>query len=236
MEPSTERAVSKPLVYRKERKYALTDTDLGWVETVVRSHPSMFFRPFPARYINNIYFDTPSYGNYNDNQVGSPLRHKFRIRWYGEQFGLIEKPVLEIKIKKGCSGAKRHFSLTPILLEKGISKTDLKTVFAKSDLPLEIQESLKFLEPTLLNRYFRKYYLSANRKFRVTLDTQLRYTRISSHQNYFLRIAKNDSDVVMEMKYDVEDDQAAGRVSSGFPFRLTKNSKYVNGVDHLDLW
>jgi hypothetical protein len=101
---------------------------------------------------------------------------------------------------------------------------------------LEIQESLKFLEPTLLNRYFRKYYLSANRKFRVTLDTQLRYTRISSHQNYFLRIAKNDSDVVMEMKYDVEDDQAAGSVSSGFPFRLTKNSKYVNGVDHLDLW
>ena len=55
MEPSTERAVSKPLVYRKERKYALANTDLGWVETIVRSHPSMFCRPFPARYINNIY-------------------------------------------------------------------------------------------------------------------------------------------------------------------------------------
>ncbi|MFT6321967.1 MAG: hypothetical protein ACJAT4_002902 [Granulosicoccus sp.] len=51
-----------------------------------------------------------------------------------------------------------------------------------------------------------------------------------------MRIAKNDTDVVMEMKYDVDDDQEAGKVSSAFPFRLTKNSKYVNGVDHLDLW
>ena len=236
MEQSTERAVSKPLIYRKERKFAISNMDVGIVESIVRSHQAMFFRPFPARFINNIYFDTASYGNYNDNQLGSPLRHKFRIRWYGDQFGKTENPVLEIKIKKGSAGAKRHFKLIPFLLEKGISKNDLKEVFAKSDLPLEIQESLKFLEPTLLNRYFRKYYLSANRKFRVTLDTKLQYTRISAHQNYFMRIAKNDSDVVMEMKYDIEDDQEAGFISSAFPFRMTKNSKYVNGIDHLDLW
>lgn len=236
MEQSSERVVSKPLVFRKERKFAISNMNVGVVESIVRSHHAMFFRPFPARFINNIYFDTSGFGNYKDNQLGSPLRHKFRIRWYGDQFGNVEKPVLEIKIKKGIAGTKRHFKLAPFELKKGISKNDIKAIFSKSDLPLEIQESLKYLEPTLLNRYFRKYYLSANRKYRITLDTKLQYTRISEHQNYFLRIAKNDSDVVMEMKYDVEDDQDAGRISSAFPFRMTKNSKYVNGIDHLDLW
>ena len=38
----------------------------------------------------------------------------------------------------------------------------------------------------------------------------------------------------MELKYDTEHDMEANTISGFFPFRMTKNSKYVNGVDHLD--
>ena len=124
-------------------------------------------------------------------------RHKFRIRWYGEQFGYIEKPVLEIKIKKGLAGTKRHYKLAPFTFEPGFTMKTMDEVFDKSNLPNEIREMLKFQSPTLLNQYHRKYFLSADRKFRVTLDHKLQYVRINKYQNSFMQRVSNDHDVVL---------------------------------------
>lgn len=234
MEQNTEKAVNKPLIYRKERKFIVNDTSITSVEFFIKSHPAMFFQPFPPRFVNNVYFDSNSFGNYGDNVVGSATRHKFRIRWYGEQFGYIEKPVLEIKIKKGLAGAKKHFKLAPFTFEPGFSMKTMDEVFDKSDLPKEIREMLKHQSPTLLNQYHRKYFLSADRKYRVTLDHKLRYVRIGRHQNSFMQRVSNNHDVVVELKYDVKDDEEANKISASFPFRLSKNSKYVNGVDNLE--
>jgi len=88
----------------------------------------------------------------------------------------------------------------------------------------------------LLNRYQRKYYLSADRRFRVTLDTNVTYTLISRYQNYFMRSVIDRDNVIMELKYDIKDDAHVDWISDYFPFRMTKNSKYVNGVDSLDAW
>ena len=46
----------------------------------------------------------------------------------------------------------------------------------------------------------------------------------------------NDHDVIVELKYDTEHDEYANRISASFPFRLSKNSKYVNGIDQLDAY
>ncbi|MFT7452391.1 MAG: hypothetical protein ACI9VN_003123 [Patescibacteria group bacterium] len=40
--------------------------------------------------------------------------------------------------------------------------------------------------------------------------------------------------MIVELKYDIVDDEDAQYISNLFPFRLTKSSKYVSGVDHLD--
>ena len=39
--------------------------------------------------------------------------------------------------------------------------------------------------------------------------------------------------IVVELKYSPERDEAAREVASSMPFRMTKNSKYTNGVDAL---
>ena len=226
----------KPLVFRKERKYAISDVSIDVVENYVRSHPAMFSKPFPPRQINNIYFDTPKFQNYMDNIVGAKQRRKYRIRWYGEQYDHVEKPVLEIKIKEGLAGAKKYFPLAPFDLEPGFSEHDVRKMLDQSDIPTEAREALHHFVPTLLNRYQRKYYLSADRRFRVTLDTNVTYTLISRYQNYFMRSVIDRDNVIMELKYDIKDDAHVDWISDYFPFRMTKNSKYVNGVDSLDAW
>ncbi len=226
----------EPLVFRKERKYAIYDIDIFIIENIIRAHPAMFKKPFPPRYVNNIYFDTPKFQNYGDNVIGAKTRKKFRIRWYGKQFGFIDKPVLEIKLKEGLAGAKRHFPLSPFYLESGFTIDTLRDVFDRSDLPDEVREAIRFLVPTLLNQYYRKYFLSADRRFRLTLDHKLMFTRISRYQNHFMRRVEDRRKVVMELKYDIIHDSKVDRISSFFPFRMTKNSKYVNGIDNLDLW
>lgn len=224
------------LHYRKERKFVVEEVGLNVVESIVKSHPAMFSRAYPPRHVNNIYFDTPKFQNLNDNVIGSANRYKFRIRWYGPQLGFIEKPVMEIKIKKGLAGSKMHFPLAPFTLKRGISQTQIEEILSESVLPDEMRAILETLSPTLLNRYHRKYFHSANRKFRITLDHQLSFTRISRYQNYFLRRIINKDKIVLELKYDVAHDEEAGWISNNFPFRLSKNSKYVNGVTNLDVW
>ena len=224
----------KPLIFRKERKFVVNDASITSVEFFIKSHFAMFFQPFPPRFVNNVYFDSKEFGNYGDNVVGSMNRHKFRIRWYGEQFGYIKKPVLEIKIKKGLAGTKRHYNLVPFTFEPGFTIKTIEEVFDQSDLPKEIREMLRYQSPALLNQYHRKYYLSADRKFRLTLDHKLRYIKISRYLNSFLQRISIDNDVIVELKYDTELDEEANRITANFPFRLSKNSKYVNGIDELD--
>lgn len=236
MEQNTGKAVNNPLIYRKERKFVVTGSSITAVEFFIKSHPAMFFKPFPARFVNNIYFDSRDFHNYGDNVIGSAKRLKFRIRWYGEQFGYIEKPVLEIKIKKGLAGSKRHYKLAPFTFEPGFSQKEMKAMLAASNLPREISEILKHQSPTLLNQYHRKYFLSADRVFRVTLDHKLRYAKIGKYQNAFMQRINNDRDVILELKYDTKWDEEANKISESFPFRLSKNSKYVNGVDELDAY
>jgi len=231
-----EKAANNAEQYRKERKFVVDELGLGPVESIVRSHPAMFLQAYPPRYVNNIYVDTPDLENYRDNIVGSANRYKFRVRWYGKQFGRIDQPVLEIKIKKGLAGTKMHFPLAPFELKKGFSQAFLEDSIAQSDLPEWVRNFLYRASPTLLNRYYRKYFHSVNRKFRLTLDANLSFTRIVRNKNFFLQRIVNLSKVVIELKYDTEYDEDAGWISNNFPFRLSRNSKYINGIQNLDEW
>lgn len=234
MEQNTEKQASKPVLYRKERKFTVSDVDVSSVKFFIKSHPAQFSEPYPPRFVNNIYFDYPEFLNYNENVVGSASRNKFRLRWYGKQFGLIEKPVLEIKIKKGWAGTKQNFKLVPFTFEPGFTQKTLDAVFEQSDLPNEIRELVKFQSPTLLNQYHRTYYVSKDEKFRLTLDHKLRYGKIGRFQNSFLHQVTIDNEIILELKYDTELDEEAHKISDSFPFRLNRNSKYVIGIDSLD--
>lgn len=220
--------------YRYERKFTVPNSlRYSTIEQFIKRNTALFREVFHLRQVNNIYFDTASYNDYFDNVLGVSDRRKIRIRWYGETFGNIEKPVLELKIKKGIVGDKWSFKLEPFILDNDFTNETIQFVFKKSNLPLPILESVKMVTPTLLNSYSRRYYLSANNKFRITIDFKLLYHKIDKRFNNFNFAPESDKNKIIELKYGLEDDDVAKSISTEFPFRLTKNSKYVNGVNTI---
>ena len=220
--------------YRYERKFIVSDNyNEKSIIGHIKNNKHLFREVFYLRKVNNIYFDTEGYNNYFDNILGVSDRKKIRIRWYGDTFGRIEKPVLEVKIKKGLVGDKWSYKLEPFNLDKDITNIIIQDVFKKSNLPIPIFESLKMLFPTLLNSYNRSYYLSASNRFRVTIDSNLLYYKIDRRFNNFKLKPNYDENKIIELKYGLEDDQEANDISTQFPFRLSKNSKYVNGINSI---
>ena len=218
---------------RYERKFVISRLSKSGIEQIVKTHPSAFSEIFHERNVNNIYLDTPNLTYFLENVMGKSSRKKVRIRWYGDLYGRIEKPVLEFKFKAGAVGDKLSFRLHPFTLDKNFDQNTLLESFAASNLPDWVREDILPLEPHLLNSYTRKYFLSFNKKFRTTIDNHLIYHDISRRNNSFIKKSINETDIIVELKYNFKDDDMANSVSGNFPFRMTKNSKYVNGVEQF---
>jgi len=220
--------------FRYERKFTVpTNFSINTIEQVVKHNSFLFREVYYQRKVNNIYFDTEAYNDYFDNVLGVSDRKKIRVRWYGDTFGEVLKPVLEIKIKKGLVGDKWSYKLKPFTLDSTFDNTIMQKVFESSNLPLPILESVKKVYPTLLNSYNRKYFLSADNKFRITLDFDLLYYEIKRRFNTFIKQPASDENKIVELKYGLDDDTYANKIATQFPFRLSKNSKYVNGVNTI---
>jgi SPX domain protein involved in polyphosphate accumulation len=217
---------------RFERKFLVTDMHYADVEQQVRIHPAAFSPIFYPRIINNIYLDSNDLDFFHDNVSGKGSRKKARIRWYGEMNGHIEKPVLEFKIREGMLGNKLSFQLKPFTVDTDLTAEMLYGVFQNSGLPRWALEVLMQIKPALLNRYRRQYFLSFDGKFRLTMDDQLSYYSIGNNNNTFVEEYKSE-DVIVELKYDLQHDDDAPAVTNHLPFRLSKSSKYVNGVELL---
>ena len=219
--------------YRFERKFLVPDLNRYEIESIVKHHPAIFSEIYHQRLINNIYFDTINMSAYFDNLAGIGQRLKVRIRWYGESFGFVEKPVLELKIKRGLLGAKIRYPLASIYLDSKYSLEVQQDIFAKSGVPDVLAEQLKSLRFALLNRYNRKYFESANHKFRVTIDYDMEVFKLDSASNSFIGRISDRRNVILELKYSDEDDEGAKFITNRFPFRMTKSSKYVAGMDRF---
>lgn len=234
MESQLEHVLEISNNFRYERKFIVPKSmPLSELIAIVKSNSSFFREVFYERQVNNIYFDTNGFKFYFDNVEGVADRQKVRIRWYGSTLGAIQKPKLEIKIKNGLVGDKWTFDLKPFSLESSITGNDLQKLFVNSDLPKPIYEMVRGLNPTLVNSYTRRYFVSADQKFRITLDYDVFYRNIKTRLNNFSKIPQSDPFNVVELKYGLEDDRLADGIAIQFPFRLSKNSKYVNGVNNF---
>jgi len=206
--------------YRYERKFVVDQLDQHQVMSLIKRHPAMFYQPYPPRINNNFYMDTADMVNYHDNVIGSADRRKVRIRWYGELIGPVEKPVLEFKIKRGLVGTKRQYRVSDFAVERGFKAQDLMRSTIASDVPAEVRSCLRTMNIVLMNNYRRRYFVSRDGRFRLTL-------------NWMAHRQTDQRNVILELKYGIEDDSAASRVSAFFPFRVTKSSKYVQGIERV---
>jgi len=225
--------LSKLARHRYERKFCFSTLSRNDIEVIIKHHPMRFYEVYPQRFVNNIYLDTIGMDNYFDNVDGVSKRIKVRIRWYGDLMGAVEKPKLELKIKNNMLGTKLSYKLSKLSIDKELSKSKINNIFEISDVPLYMLLYLKSLNLTLMNQYNRKYYRSIDGKYRITVDTNLGYYKLSQLNNTFLHSIVNKDEIIIELKYDKDYDEQAKKVTSHFPFRISKNSKYVEGVKRL---
>lgn len=213
---------------RYERKFFVSGLSRKELELQVKLHPLNFRPVYHPRSINNIYFDTPGFDYYYDNVNGEKHRLKARIRWYGNLYGTIEKPVLEFKIKEGLLGRKNSFLLQSFTFEEGFSFDTIKG--SLGNLPANVLHLMKGLKPVIVNSYNRHYYLSFDKRFRVTIDTDLTFMSITNNC-FFLNRSKDHQGAVLELKYSGNEDDNARDVPLYFSFPLTKSSKYLQAIE-----
>jgi hypothetical protein len=221
--------------YRYERKFFIDEMDAREAIHLIKLHPALFSEIYPPRYINNIYLDSPLMENYGDNIDGAPERLKARVRWYHELFGSIKHPELELKVKKGLMGAKLHYALPGFVFDADFSESLLKDLFRSGELPEDVRSHLLACEPVLVNRYLRWYYATPDRRFRVTVDSGLSFYHLSKLGGQLFHHQQDYHSIVVELKYQREDDPKASRISSAFPFRMTRSSKYTQGIERVYL-
>lgn len=203
------------------------------VEQTIRLHPAHFTELYPARAVNNCYFDGPARRFYWDAVHGRRRRLKVRIRWYGELFGPASRPVLELKRKSGPVGTKQGFPVAPFSLDRESELPALSGWFPANQLPEEIEPAMGALRPALINRYLRRYLISADRRFRLTFDTRCEFYRVTPPRARVDRSPHDPFITIIELKYAVQHDDLAAEITHRFPFRITKSSKYVMGMERL---
>ncbi len=224
---------SFPLEPRYERKFIAQGLDLPATLALVRRHPAAFREVYPARGVNNLYLDSADLRDYHDHVNGVGHRAKTRIRWYGPWSGQLGAPTLEKKIKRGQVSWKRSHGLASMYMNGGVSRDDLARAVEQSALPLADRETLHHLQPSLLSRYQRHYFLSADRRFRLTVDSELEFAAASPAEAAGTGFRPYGSLIVIELKFGVGEAPDAPHVTNTLPFRLTKCSKYVLGITSI---
>jgi hypothetical protein len=220
--------------FRFERKYHIQDRSTAEIVHWVLRSPALFREAYVPRSINNIYLDSPGLAAYFENIDGLADRTKLRIRWYGDLFGPIRKPVLEFKIKRGMVGTKASYPLQSFTLAPGFGFADLRPILADPALPETVRVELAHVEPALINRYHRRYFISADREYRITIDSRLEFYRVYRHDNQFLSRVVLPGSSVMELKYSGAIADLDDRITNFFPFRVTRMSKYVTGLEGVE--
>jgi len=203
---------------RYERKYRVKGVSLQEWEQLILQVPVFFRTAFPVRTIHNIYFDTIDFHYLNQNIDGVQHRSKFRLRWYNDK---LHKAKLEQKGKHGFLGFKNMFDMP---------EPELQDLSALQQRVHQMQVTEEAIYPVYYNRYKRKYFVSTDKKFRVTLDYEQTFESLTGKNRIPERPLYHDDALIIELKYEEEYDREALLIIEHIPTRNTKNSKYVNGM------
>ncbi len=225
--------INTPDSARYEVKFVGRDRSLQGLLNWVRLHPAQFTSRYPDRYVNNIYLDTYNQSAYYENLAGVSSRSKVRYRWYGED-RFPGPGILEVKLRRNCYGWKLSFPVG-------------NAPFVRNDAWNEIYKRIRsqvstdgkvWLDanpfPVLLNRYYRRYFVNADSTIRVTVDTGLQTwdQRLIPSPNFNNGVVSQPV-VIVEFKFDRMFRAVASEALQGFPIRVSKNSKYVTGLQSL---
>lgn len=217
---------------RYEIKFVAPITRYRELEHWIHVHPAGFRRAYPPRIVNNVYFDTYDLFTYRENLVGASARSKVRLRWYGKH-PTPERTVLEVKRRRNLLGWKLSFPGGPIDFATN-SWREIRRRLRES-LPETARPWLDaHPQPVLINQYERQYFVSPDGRVRVTLDWKQKvFAQLLSPRPSLLRPTNLPQTIVIEFKFGRGDMRLGSRAIQGIPIRLSRNSKYVIGVQSL---
>ena len=219
--------------FRHERKLLPTGYALPEVLALIRQHPSGFQEAYPPRWVNNLYLDSHRLDDFHDHVTGLPERSKNRIRWYGDLRGSIAKPVFERKRKRGTVSGKHSCAVPPLALNGGLDEHKLRAMLSELGMENPLQRCLEHRHPSLINRYHRHYYLSGDGRVRLTVDSGLAFYSPDHAAATLASQAPAEYAVVIELKYAPTDSDCAADITSWFPCRVARCSKYVLGIEAI---
>jgi len=215
---------------RMEIKFVAMEHELQRLRRWLQVHPAGFRSPYPARRVNNVYFDTYNYFAFSENLSGASARTKLRYRWYGAH-DYPDAGTLEVKCKRNYYGWKLLYPSDRAPWEEGDSWRDVRSRLIRLLQPEAALWLRANPQPVILNRYEREYFVSQDGRVRATLDThQSVYDQRYKPWPNVSRSANLPRTLVMEFKFDRNDRALASHLLQGLPLRVSRNSKYITGV------
>lgn len=218
---------------RYEKKFVADGFTMAEVFAAVHRHPAAFREVYPPRTINNIYLDSPTRRDYFEHLNGVANRIKTRVRWYGQRLEVAECPKLERKLKRGMVSGKETYELPPFSMNGGCLRTLLHSTFDAAAFPPMLRSMLQHLEPALYNRYRRCYFLSGDRRFRLTVDAGLQFAGVPRNRQPAIDLLPAATTLVVELKFEPRFAEDAALVTNILPFSVARFSKYVVGIERL---
>jgi hypothetical protein len=215
---------------RYEIKFPINQNEM--VEVLYFLKKNKFYKSYPSRYINSLYFDTIDNKSVAYNLAGLSNRHKVRLRWYDDS----QLPIFEIKSREGRIVYKQKIEVDFLSIQY-INRTNLyeirKNIFKyityqkKFDLRL-----INFYFPNLFVNYNREYY-ELNKDIRLTIDKNIKFKNISLNKkiNYYKNV--NYNKIIVELKFPIHLKEIMIELIRYFNISPTRHSKYLVGMSKL---
>lgn len=217
---------------RYEIKFVAPIAEAYLVESWVYTHPAAFRVAYPARQVNNIYFDNATLTALEENFSGISERTKVRFRWYGGPRDNVSGK-LELKFRNSRVGWKKDYPVVDLPLAERPWREIARCI--REQLPGEGRIWLDdFNEPVMFNSYTRKYLVSRDGNIRVTLDTNFRAVdqRNRTTPN-FVHNANIPALLILEVKAATGDHDQLSRAVRDVPVRVGRFSKYATGLANM---
>ena len=196
------------------------------------ANAAFFYRSFPSRQINSVYFDSRDFDCARTNLDGTGWRSKFRIRWYGDYSSTGNKK-FEAKVKRGRLGTKytenidfemgNYSNVDAGIIEDAINKVEILA----NDPVIAIN-----IIPILYVGYKREYYQGPN-GIRVTLDRGMQFQDLTRIQSGQTPSFETDDRLVIEFKFPPQIKDQVSETMMTFPFAASRSSKYLIGLSRI---
>ena len=229
--PAIQKEFEYPLEKRYEIKLPVHEAFLHEVRAWLLLQPGGLREAYPPRRVNSVYLDTPELETYTDTRDGLLDRVKVRLRWYGPLEGM-HAPTFEVKRKHNQLGWKLTQRLPfsfDLLRALWRDVVEAARCALHPDLRLWLDEGDR---PVAITSYRREYYATLDGAARVTLDyDQQSYAQEFEAAPNVRYPSPSVGWMVVEVKAGAAQRDLVRALAGAFPFRVWRNSKYVQAVD-----